>query len=130
MKPIKLTFLISIILIASCSKKEPINNSKINSFIYKAMDSVGVVPSLSIAIIDSTGVVMTKGFGKSDIEHNILASEKTNYYIASTTKSFVGLLATILDDEDLISLDAQITSYKPFNEFKNTDVFKNITIIF
>ncbi len=130
MKSIKLPFLFAIILMVGCSKKqESTNHLKINSFIHRAMDSITVVPSLAIAIVDSTGVVMTKGFGKSDIENNILATKKTNFYIASTTKSFVGLLSVILDQEGYILLDKEITSYKPFNKFKNNEVFKNISII-
>ncbi|MEM6813045.1 MAG: serine hydrolase domain-containing protein [Bacteroidota bacterium] len=114
--------------LTSCSEKEPLKTSKINAFINKAMDSVEIVPSLSVAIIDSTGIVMVKGFGRSDIENNIRATEKTNYYIASTTKSFVGFLATILDDENHIMLNSEITSYKPFSEFESKDVFENVTI--
>ncbi len=119
---------LTLILFSSCSEKEHVNTSKINGFIKKAMDSVEIVPSLGIAIVDSTGVVMVSGFGKSDFENNIRATEKTNYYIASTTKSFVGFLATILDDENLILLNSDITAYKPFSEFESKDAFKNVTI--
>lgn len=128
MKIIKLLSIVLIATLISCTTMNDSKEKRVSAFVKKAMNSVGVVPSLSVAIVDSTGIVMTKAFGYADVENNIEATKKTNYYIASTTKSFVGLLAVILNDEGRISLEENITSYKPFKEFKNNEVFKNIAV--
>ncbi|MEO1255825.1 MAG: serine hydrolase domain-containing protein, partial [Bacteroidota bacterium] len=103
-------------------------SQKIVGFINKAMDIVDVVPGLSISVIDKEGLLLSKGFGYADLENSIPASNKTNFYIASTTKSFVGLLGLVLHDEGLLNLDRDILELKPFSKFERQDVFQNIKV--
>src|SRR5690606_23722597 len=42
--------------------------------------------------------------------------------------SYTGLLALILEEEGLIDLDAPLTAYKPFKEFKNKELFQDVSI--
>ncbi|WP_298893293.1 serine hydrolase domain-containing protein [uncultured Psychroserpens sp.] len=111
-------------LIAQDSKEERLSN-----FIEEVLEAFPVIPGVSIAISNNNETLYTNGFGKYDIENNFKCDSNTNFYIASTTKSFVGLLAALLDNEGKINLNEQITSYKPFKNFSNTDLFKNITVL-
>ncbi|RIV36709.1 class A beta-lactamase-related serine hydrolase [Flagellimonas lutimaris] len=112
----------------ACAPHQSPKQEQISHFIKAAMDSVQVVPGVAIAIVDSSGILLAKGFGYSDLENNIKVSEETNFYIASSTKPFVGLLGNILHEEGLLDLDEEITQYEPFKNFENHTVFQNITI--
>lgn len=122
---------ITILLVLACGPPKPSKpprSQEIISFVNAALDSIQVVPGTAMALVDSTGVVLTRGFGYSDLEMATRANEQTNFYIASTTKPFVGLLATLLHDKGEIDLDTDITQYRPFKEFEQKAVFQNITI--
>ncbi|MDA0194292.1 MAG: serine hydrolase [Bacteroidetes bacterium] len=103
-------------------------NENLNKIIEKCLIELKGIPSVSIAIVKNDSVVYLKSYGYSDVENKINANTHTPYYIASTTKSFTGTLAQILHDEGVIDLDLPITDYKPIKEFKNKEVFENITI--
>jgi len=112
----------------ACGTPKSPKQQLIPNFTKAAMDSIHVVPGVAIAVVDSSGILFTKGFGYSDLENEVNVSEETNFYIASTTKPFVGLLGNILHKEGLLDLDEEIIHYKPFKNFENTTVFQNITI--
>ncbi len=104
-------------------------SEKLSNFIEKTMQSTPIIPGVSIAVADANGTLFTRGFGYADVENKIPATAETNFYIASVTKAFNGLLTTILAEEGKIDLSAQITSYKPFREFDNKEIFQNITVM-
>jgi CubicO group peptidase (beta-lactamase class C family) len=86
------------------------------------------IPGLSIAVVKNDSIIFMESYGYSDYENKIKATIRTPYYIASTTKSFVGTLAQILEYEGIINLDESITNYKPLKEFNQNSIFQNITI--
>ncbi|MEO1652979.1 MAG: serine hydrolase, partial [Bacteroidota bacterium] len=51
---------------------------------------------------------------------DIKSSDKTNYYIASSTKSFTSLLALILDKEGVLSLDDPFVKFFPEVNFPDS----------
>lgn len=107
----------------------PAQDTKIfDSFIQRALQATPMVPGIGVAVVKNGEVVMAQGYGYADIEAGLKANGETSYYIASVTKSFTGLLALLLADEGLIDLDAPLTTYKPFGQLKNKDVFAKITI--
>jgi len=105
-----------------------IHEKQIDSFITSTLDKFDEIPGLSIAILKEGTPFYTKSFGYSNIESKTKASKQTSYYIASVTKSFVGLLATQLDANDIIDLDEPIINYKPIKHFKDKSLFKEVTI--
>lgn len=110
---------------ASGQKKE---FKQINTFIEKAMESFPLLPGLGVAIVKDGKPILVKGYGYANFKKLEKVNENTSFYIASTTKSFTGLLALILESEGKISLDVPLTNYKPFNNLKNKEAFQNITI--
>ncbi|WP_437397917.1 serine hydrolase domain-containing protein [Flagellimonas lutimaris] len=124
----KLLGIFLLLICLGCNQDKQATIKEVTGFVKSAMDSIQVVPGVAVAIVDSTGVVMTKGFGFSDLENDIKVTEETNFYIASTTKPFVGLLGAILHYEGLLDLDKKIVDYKPFKNFGRKDVFENVTI--
>ncbi len=89
-----------------------------DAFIPQAMDALdGVVPGLSIAVVQGDRVVYVRGFGAANLEQEVPATHDTDFYIASSTKSFTALAAALLHLDGVIDLDAPITRYTADVEF-------------
>jgi CubicO group peptidase (beta-lactamase class C family) len=58
-------------------------------------------------------VLLAKGYGFSDVEKSIKATEQTVYQLASVTKQFTAASILMLVDEGKLSLDARITDVLP-----------------
>lgn len=71
------------------------------------------VVGLSIAIVDSNGVLLAEGFGKADKENNIAVTDSTIFPIASVTKTFTGIAVMQLVEKGMIDLDKPIAEYIP-----------------
>lgn len=128
MKRLTLLFVFSLISLLHISAQEN-KTEKLSNFIEKTLQSAPIIPGVSVAVADANGTLFARGFGYADVENKIPATADTDFYIASITKSFNGLLTTILAEEGKIDLNAQITSYKPFSEFKDNEIFKGITVM-
>ena len=100
----------------------------IDSFINSSLDDFKEVPSVSIAIIKDNTPILTKSYGYSNLETKTKSTISTAYYIASNTKSYVGLLAVILEEDGLLDLNKPITEYAPIKNFSDNTIFKGITI--
>ncbi|HKK77181.1 MAG TPA: serine hydrolase domain-containing protein [Saprospiraceae bacterium] len=122
--PLVISFLISSNLVAQADTSQ-----MLDSFIQNTLERSEIVPSVSIAIVSDKEVLYQQTFGYADWEKEQPATNQNNYYIASCTKAFNGLLAHILAEEGKLELNAPILNYKPFKDFKRKDVFQNITIL-
>ena len=75
----------------------------------------GHFPSISTCIIKNDQVVWSKGYGFSNKEEGILATENTVYQIASVTKTVTGTALMQLYDQGHFNLDDNVNDYLPFN---------------
>ena len=75
--------------------------------------ALDLAPGMSVAVVRDTQVVYAKGFGWADVEARRPVTPETIFYIASTTKSFTGLAAVLLDEQGRIDLDAPLSRYLP-----------------
>jgi len=91
-------------------RDEMIENIKV--YIRKEM-SDNKIQGLSVAIVDSSGIALSEGFGMADKENNIRATSKTLFPIASVTKTFTGIAIMQLVEKGLIDLDKPIVNYIP-----------------
>lgn len=120
---------ILLLLIAiSINAQEKEQQNIIDTFIIDNLSKFQEIPSLSIAVVKDGKPFFMKSYGLSDVEKGTKASSKTAYYIASATKSFVGLLALKLSQKGILDLNTPITEYAPIKNFKNKSVFKGISI--
>lgn len=90
----------------------------LDAYIARALDTVGVVPGLSIAVVQGEEVVYLAGFGKRDAEADLPMGPGTVSYIASSTKSFTGLASALLAEEGRLDLDAPLGTYLEGFEFE------------
>ena len=62
-------------------------------------------PGLSVAVVDQSHVIFAHGYGMSDVENNVRASEDTIYRIASISKSITATATMKLVETGKLDLD-------------------------
>lgn len=75
------------------------------------------IPGLSVALILDGRVVLQRGFGLANLEHNIAATENTPYNIASVSKPLSAVVAMRLVESGQLELDRPMTKFADFAEF-------------
>ena len=69
------------------------------------------VPGASLALVVDGDVVYSSGFGSRDLETNQPATPRTQYGIASGTKSFAGLSILLLEERTDLSVEDPVEEY-------------------
>ena len=73
----------------------------------------GFIPGAAVVVVQRGGPAFTRGYGVRDVRTREPVTPRTGFYIASSTKSFTGMLAGILDQRGTIDLDAPLSRYLP-----------------
>lgn len=81
------------------------------AFIRRAMDRVGVVPGLAIAVVEGEEVLLTAGYGVADLETGAPVDADTRFYIASSTKSFTALAIAAMAARGEVDLEAPLSAW-------------------
>jgi CubicO group peptidase (beta-lactamase class C family) len=74
---------------------------------------LGATPGVGIVVVRDTQIIYLKGFGYADAEGKRAFTATTPFYIASTTKSFTGLAAAILEQQGAWRLDDPLSKHVP-----------------
>lgn len=74
-------------------------------FLDTAMARLPSVPALSVAVVHQRAPVFVGAKGRADVERGVAATADTPFYIASSTKGFVGTALALLDTRGTINLD-------------------------
>ena len=82
----------------------------VDASIAKAMDEHGI-PGLSVAVAVENQLLLSRGYGKSDVENNISVTAETKFRTASIAKSMTAVAIMSLADEGKIDLDAEVQEY-------------------
>jgi CubicO group peptidase (beta-lactamase class C family) len=121
--------------ILACSTASPAQRVNMQDPVVAAIDStnnrmmsLGISPGLGVVVVRDTQVMYMKGFGFADVAAQRPFTPQTVFYIASTTKSFTGLAAAILDEQKKFSLDAPLSRYLPSLQLKAPLRADSITI--
>jgi CubicO group peptidase (beta-lactamase class C family) len=85
---------------------------KMDTLVHEAM-SDGLVPGLSVVIVNRDGTQYAKGFGSANLETKTAFTPDTRGHIGSTGKAFTAVAVMQLLERGLIELDAPITTYLP-----------------
>lgn len=102
--------------------------AKLPAFIEDAFDQLGLAHGAGIAVVEGDRIVLEGGFGFADAKGGIKATERTSFYIASSTKSFTGLAALLLADEGRLDLDRSLAAWFPEISFDPALKADQITI--
>jgi serine beta-lactamase-like protein LACTB, mitochondrial len=93
---------------AALSQLDPLIDSLIKSFM-----SAHHIPGLSLAVIDHSQILLTRGYGLADVESNVPATADTIFRIASLSKPITATAAMKLAAAGKLDLDAPIQKYCP-----------------
>jgi CubicO group peptidase (beta-lactamase class C family) len=80
---------------------------------YTALIKKYKVVGLSLAIVDNGEIVYSNGYGLSDRENKVAATDKTIYRIGSCTKSFTSLSILQLQERKLLEITNSVKKYLP-----------------
>lgn len=88
-----------------------------DAFIQSLYDSVGSMAGMTVVVVKGDETVYQQSIGYANREKRVAVTPHTAFYIASSTKSFTGLLAAMLDERGIIRLDDPLVKYFPEVEF-------------
>ena len=110
------------LFITPCVAQQTVS-AKVDEFI-KAEMRRQRIPGLSLAVIRDGRTIVAKGYGFSNIEHQIPVKPETISQSGSIAKQFTATAVMILVEEGRLSLDDKITKYFP----DTPETWKSITV--
>lgn len=99
----------------------------LDRFVREGMRRLGV-PGLAFSGVTADGTVVERGWGVRDVREGGAVDPWTGFYIASSTKSFVALVTTLLDRRGWLDLDAPLTGCLPGLDLEGTVDPSTITL--
>ncbi|TMI89746.1 MAG: beta-lactamase family protein [Bacteroidetes bacterium] len=69
------------------------------------------IPAVSVAVINNGAIVLTKTYGKADVEHNIPNTKSTAFQLASATKLVSAMAIMTLVQEGKLDLNERVKHY-------------------
>lgn len=104
-----------------------ISESKLDDVVSRTMKTFNV-PGIAVAIIKDGRVVISKGYGVSNIKTQQKVDGNTLFGIASNSKAFTTAALGMLVDEGKINWDDKVTKYIPEFKMYNDYVTNEFTI--
>ncbi|RNC85513.1 MAG: class A beta-lactamase-related serine hydrolase [Balneola sp.] len=71
------------------------------------------IPGIAVGVVKDGNVILSKGYGYSDVENKTKANEHTIYQIGSVTKMFTGHLLSILIEKQILSPSDTLSDFFP-----------------
>lgn len=99
----------------------------LDSYISRGMQ-LWQVPGLAIVIVKDGKVILSKGFGVTEMNMANKVDENTLFIIASNTKLFTGTAIAKLDAEKKLSLNDKVSKHIPWFKLYDTQSTKLATI--
>lgn len=98
----------------------------LSEFISKTMQE-WKIPGLAIAIVKDSQIIFCEGFGKRDVEQNLLVTPQTLFAIGSCTKSLTTMAMSILAQRGLLDWDKPVRNYLPTFKLYDSYATEHIT---
>ncbi len=86
------------------------------------------IPGLAVAIVKDGKVVVSKGYGVTDLETKQAVDANTLFMIASNTKAFTGTSLALLEKQGRISLNDKVIKYIPYFAMHDPNITAMVTI--
>jgi CubicO group peptidase (beta-lactamase class C family) len=113
-----LIFLLSI----SCLAQNSVE-TKVDEYIRAEMQAQQI-PGLALAVIKDGKMIIARGYGFANVEHQVPVKPETIFQSGSTGKQFTATAVMMLVEEGKLSLDDKITKYFP----DGPEAWQNITV--
>ncbi len=121
MKKIIAVLLLTCIILAGCSAPAtPVIAPELQQKLDLLIDQLEQqrltlhVPGMAIAVVKDDEVILTQGFGVSNVEDETPVTPKTIFAIGSSTKSFTSTLVGMLVDEGKMDWEDPVSKYLPY----------------
>ena len=92
--------------------------AKMDEFAKQVTESLNLKMGIGMAVVRNNHIVYETYQGMANVEKGISVTPKTNFYIASSTKSFTALAMLSLHEKGLLNLDRSLASFFPEYKFK------------
>ncbi len=114
-----LSICFSALTLSSCDARHKRKSlkSKIDSYINAYVDQGWF--SGSVLVAKDGNVVLSKGYGMANLEHNIPNTAQTKFKLASITKQFTAMAIMQLQEQGLLSVNDTVSKYIP--DYPNGD---------
>jgi len=76
-------------------------------------DYQGDVPGASVLVIENGKSVVSRSYGRADLEARVAASPRTNYRLASVSKQFTAASVLLLAQDGKLGLDDPVRKWLP-----------------
>lgn len=119
--------LFTITLLSTTFFNAQISETKLDDVVNRAMKAFNV-PGIAVAIVKDGKVVLSKGYGVSNINTQQKVDGNTLFGIASNSKAFTSAALGMLVDEKKINWDDKVLKYIPEFKMYNDYVTKEFTI--
>lgn len=113
---------IFLMLTASAAAQENFTD-KVDGHVRGVMQKQNV-PGVSVAVVKEGKVVLAKGYGLANVEHQVPVKPETVFQSGSVGKQFTATAVMMLVEEGKINLDEKIGKYLG----ESPDTWKNITV--
>lgn len=115
-------FGIVFLFVAACAAQDAIA-VKVDDFIKTEMQRQRI-PGVSLAIVKNGQIVLAKGYGFANVEHQVAVKPETIFQSGSVGKQFTATAVMMLVEEGKINLDEKISRYLG----EVPDAWKSITV--
>jgi len=107
-------FAFSVLTLVSSNAKDhpPLKLDNVIDQIFNDIDTANA-PGCAVGVIKDHQLVVGKGYGMANLEHDIPLSTHTVFRMASVSKQFTAMAVHLLADEGLIDLEKDIRTYLP-----------------
>lgn len=121
------TFLSITALLCSLFSFAQITEAELDDIVSKTQSTFNV-PGIAVAIVKDGKVVLSKGYGVTNIKTQQKVDGNTLFGIASNSKAFTSAALAILVDEGKINWDDKVKKYLPEFKMYNSYVTEEFTI--
>src|SRR5688572_29625713 len=115
--------LLLVLLLAITNLAQDSTLTKVDEYIRTEMQAQQI-PGVSLAVIKDGQVVLARGYGFANVEHQVPVKPETIFQSGSTGKQFTATAVMMLVEEGKLSLDDKITKYLT----DAPDVWRDITV--
>lgn len=86
------------------------------------------IPGLAVAIVKDGEIVVSKGYGVTDLATGQKTDANTLFMIASNSKAFTGTALALLEKQGRISLNDKVVQYLPYFAMNDPNITQLVTI--
>jgi CubicO group peptidase (beta-lactamase class C family) len=104
--------LVVLLLLPSTGAAQDAVAARIDAFVYDEMTRQQI-PGIAAAVVKDGHVVLAKGYGLANVEHQVPVKPETVFQSGSVGKQFTATAVMLLVEQGRVSLDDPITKYLP-----------------